>query len=125
MEQYIFDKSNGLWYERQGDYYVPCLTVQADEEKPIGLWGRRHLQYIKQERKAQYVELLTSSRLNNYLAEINAQAEERMLVLTEQMAQREGVTEQLKAQDQMLWVQRMNNIRTRVEEMVYAELIYS
>ncbi len=82
MEQYIFDQSNGLWYEQQGDYYIPCLTVQADEEKPIGLWGRRHLQYIKQERKAQYTELLTSGRLNSYLAEINAQAEERMLLPT-------------------------------------------
>lgn len=72
MELYIFDKSNGLWYERQGDYYIPCLTVQADEENPSGLWGQRHLQYIKQERKAQYVELLTSGRLSKYLIfEIN------------------------------------------------------
>lgn len=125
MEQYIFDKSNGLWYEWQGDYYIPCLTVQADEEKPIGLWGRRHLQYIKQERKLQYMELLTSGRLNSYLADINAQAEERMLLLTGKMGQREGLTEQLKAQDQMLWVQRMNNIRMRAEETVYAEIIYN
>lgn len=125
MEQYIFDKNNGLWYERQGDYYIPCLTVQAEEEKPIGLWGRRHLQYIKQERKLQYMELLTSGRLNAYLADINAQAEDRMLLLTEQMAQREGLTEQLKVQDQMLWVQRMNNIRALAMEIVNHELIYA
>ena len=124
MEQYIFDKNNGLWYERQGNYYIPCLAVQAEEEKPIGLWGRRHLQYIKQERKLQYMELLTSGRLNSYLADINAQAEERMLLLTGKMAQREGLTEQLKAQDQMLWVQRMNSLRSQAEELVLAELIY-
>ena len=123
MEQFIFDKNNGLWYERQGDYYIPCLTIQADEGKPIGLWGYRHLQYIKQERKAQYLALVTRGRLSDYLADINAQAEERMISLMEQMAEREGVTEQLKAQDQMLWVQRMNNIRMRAEETVYAELI--
>lgn len=124
MEQFIFDENNGLWYERQGDYYIPCLTVQTDEEKPIGLWGRRHLQYIKQERKTQYVELLTSGRLNAYLAEINAQTEERLLLLTKQMAEREGITEQLKAQNQMLWVQRMNCLRNQAEENVLAELIY-
>mgnify|MGYP002624627393 CR=1 FL=1 len=125
MEQYIFDQNNGLWYERHGDYYIPCLTVQPVEEKPIGLWGRRHLQYIKQERKLQYMELLTSGRLNAYLADINAQAEDRMLLLTEQMAQREGLTEQLKVQDQMLWVQRMNNIRALAMEIVNHELIYA
>lgn len=123
MEQYIFDKSNGLWYERQGDYYIPYLTIQEDEEKPIGQWGYRHLQYIKQERKAQYLALMTCGRLNAYLSDINVQAEERMILLMEQMAEREGVTEQLKAKDQMLWVQRMNNIRMRAEETVYAEII--
>ena len=97
MEQYIFDKRNGLWYERQGDYYIPCLTIQEDEEKLIGQWGYRHLQYIKQARKAQYLSLVTCGRLNAYLADINAQAEEWMILLTEQMAVREGVTEQLKA----------------------------
>jgi len=124
MEQYIFDKNNGLWYELQGDYYIPCLAVPAEEETPIGLWGQRHLRFIKQERKLQYMELLTSGRLNSYLADINAQAEERMLLLTGKMAQREGLTEQLKAQDQMLWVQRMNSLRSQAEELVLAELIY-
>ena len=124
MEQYIFDKNNGLWYELQGDYYIPCLAVPAEEETPIGLWGQRHLRFIKQERKALYMELLTAGRLNSYLADINAQAEERMIRLMEQIAAREGVTEQLKAQNQMRWVQRMNSIKNRAEEIMLNELIY-
>ena len=125
MEKYIFDKSNGLWYELQGDYYIPCLTVPVEEDKPIGIWGQRHLRYIKQERKALYIELLTSGKLNAYLANINEQATEQMLLLTKQMAECEGVTEQFKKQDQMLWVQRMNNIRHRTMEFVNHELIYA
>ena len=125
MEKYIFDESNGLWYELQGDYYIPCLTVSAQEERFIGIWGQRHLQHIKQERKALYTELLTSGRLNTYLADINEQATGQMLQLTRQMAEREGVTEQLKAQDQMLWVQRMNNIRDRAMEIINYDLIYA
>ena len=125
MEKYIFDKSNGLWYELQGDYYIPCLTVPVEEDKPIGIWGQRHLRYIKQERKALYIELLTSGKLNAYLANINEQATEQMLLLTKQMAECEGVTEQFKEQDQMLWVQRMNNIRDRAVEVVNNDLIYA
>ncbi|MBQ7491346.1 MAG: TnpV protein [Clostridia bacterium] len=125
MEKYIYDKNNGLWYELQGDYYIPCLTVPTEEEKPLGFWGQRHLRYIKQERKALYTELLTSDRLNTYLADINEQATEQMLLLTKQMAECEGATEQLKAQDQMLWVQRMNSIRDRAMESVNHELIYA
>ena len=125
MEKYIFDESNGLWYELQGDYYIPCLTVSAQEERLIGIWGQRHLQHIKQERKALYTELLTSGRLNTHLADINEQATGQMLQLTRQMAEREGVTEQLKAQDQMLWVQLMNNFRDRAMEIVNHELIYA
>ena len=124
MVQYIFDKNNGLWYKLQGDYYIPCLAVPAEEETPIGIWGQRHLRFIKQERKALYMELLNAGRLNSYLVDINAQAEERMILLTEQMARRESVTEQLKAQDQMLWVQRMNSIQNRAEEIVLNELVY-
>ena len=111
MEKYLFDESNGLWYELRGEYYFPCLAIPAQEERPIGIWGQRHLRYIKTERKALYTELLASGRLNTYLADINEQATEQMLLLTRQMAEREGVTEQLKEQDQMLWVQRMNNIQ--------------
>ena len=109
---------NRYWYELKGEYYISCLTVPTQKEKPIGIWGRRHLQHIKKERKTLYTELLTSGRLNTYLADINEQATEQMLLLTKQMAEREGVTEQLKAQDQMLWVQRMNNIRDRVMEIL-------
>ena len=108
-----------------GDYYYPCLTVPAEEEKPIGIWGQRHLRYIKAKRKALYTELLTSGRLNTYLADISEQATEQILLLAKQMAEREGVTEQLKAQDQMLWVQRMNSIRDRAMEIVNHELIYA
>ena len=125
MEKTFYDESNGLWYELRGDYYIPCLTVPAQEERPIGVWGQRHLRYIKTERKAMYTELLTSGRLNTYLADINEQATEQMLLLTEQMAECEGVTEQLKAQDQMLWVRRMNNIRDRAMGIVNHELIYA
>ena len=125
MEKVIYDEKNGLWYELQGDYYIPCLTVPVQEERPIGIWGQRHLRYIKKERKALYRELLTSGKLNTYLAEINEKAEDRMLLLTKQMAEREGVTEQLKAEDQNLWVQRMNNIWDRATEIVNHELIYA
>ena len=125
MEKTIYDESNGLWYELRGDYYIPCLTIPAQEERPIGIWGRRHLRYIKTERKALYTELMTSGRLKTYLADINEQAMEQMLLLTKQMAEREGVAKQLKAQDQMLWVQRMNNIRDRTMEIVNHELIYA
>ena len=125
MDQYIFDQSNGLWYELQGNYYLPCLTVPAEEEKPIGIWGQRHLRYIKKKRKALYTELLISGKLSTYLADIDEQAEKQVLLLTEQMAGREGVTEQLKAQDQMLWMRRMNNIRNRATEIVHHDLIYA
>ena len=124
MEKTIYDESNGLWYELRGNYYFPCLAVPAQEERPISIWGRRHLQYIKKERKPLYMELMTSGRLNTYLADINEKATEQMLLLVKQMAEREGVTEELKAQDQMLWVQRMNNIRDRATELVNHELIY-
>ena len=125
MEKLIFEESNGLWYELQGDYYIPCLTVPVQDERLIGIWGQRHLRYIKTERKALYTELMTSGRLNTYLADINEQVTEQMFQLTKQMADREGVTEQLKAQDPMLWVQRMNNIRDRAMEIVNHELIYA
>ena len=125
MEKTIYDENNGLWYELQGDYYIPCLTVLDQDESPIGIWEQRHLRYIKTERKALYTELLTSGRLNTCVADINEQPTEQMLLLTQQLAEREAVTEQLKAQDQMLWVQRMNNIRDRAIEIVNNDLIYA
>lgn len=123
MEKYIYEKSNGLWYERRGDYYFPCLT--AEETTPIGVWGQRHLRFIKQNRRALYLELKASGRLNAYLADIDRQAEEILDRLMMQMAEREGITEALKAQNQMAWVQRMNSIRHRAEEIIRQELIHS
>ena len=124
MDKYIFDESNGLWYERQGDYYIPCLTLPAEEEQPIGLWGQRHLRYIKEHRKALYTSLQLSGKLNSYLANIDQQAEVMLSRLMEQMAQQQGVTEQLKASNQMAWVGRMNNIRASAMEIVNREIIY-
>ena len=125
MEKQIYDEKNGLWYELHGDYYLPCLSVPLKEQRPIGLWGQRHLRYIRQHRKALYTELKTSGKLNGYLADLNEQADSMFLELVKQMAARESVTEQLKAQDQMLWVQRMNNIRDRAMEVVNNDLIYA
>ena len=125
MDKYIFDESNGLWYELQGDYYIPCLTLPAEEEKPIGLWGQRHLRYIKEHRKALYSSLLLSGKLNSYLADIDEQAVVMFSQLVEQMTQRQGVTEQLKANNQMEWVDKMNEIRTNVMESIYKEIIYT
>ena len=125
MEKYIYDEKNGLWYELQGDYYFPCLRLPAEEQRPIGAWGQRHLRYIRQRRKALYTELQITGKLNGYLADLNEQAESVFLELVKQMVSREGVTELLKAQDQMLWVQQMNNIRNRAMEVVNNDLIYA
>ena len=122
MEKYIFEETNGLWYERRGEYYFPCLTA---EEAPLaGVWGQRHLRFLKQNRRALYLELKTSGRLNAYLADVDRQAEIMLDQLMTQMAEREGITEELKAQDQIAWVQRMNNIRHRAEEFVHQKLIF-
>ena len=125
MQKHIYDEKNGLWYELHGDYYLPCLTVLPEEMRPIGVWGQRHLRYIREHRKVLYTELQMTGRLNSYLAGLNEQAEDLFSRLVEQMASREGVTEQLKAQDQLLWVQRMNNIRDRAMEVVNNDLIYT
>ncbi len=125
MEKYIYDKKNELWYELQGDYYIPCLKLSDEEQRPIGVWGQRHLRYLRQHRKALYTELQITGKLNGYLADLDEQAESMFLELVKQMAVRESVTEQLKAQDQMLWVRRMNNIRDRAIEVVNNELIYA
>ncbi len=104
MEKQIYDEKNGLWYELHGDYYLPCLSVPPKEQRSIGVWGQRHLRYIRQHRKSLYTELQITGKLNGYLADLNEQAESMFLELVKQMAAREGVTEQLKAQEQMLWV---------------------
>lgn len=126
MDKYIYDESNGLRYELQGDYCVPCLTLPTGKEhKPIGLWGQRHKHYLQEHKRAVYISLLTSGKLNSYLADIDEQATEMMFRLVEQMADKKGVTEQLKAENQMLWVGRMNEIQTRAREIVTAEIIYA
>ena len=125
MEKYIFEERNGLWYELQGDYYVPCVKLPEGEQQPVGLWGQRHLRYIKQNRKVFYLNLLTSGKLNGYLSDLDKQAEDMFSRLVKQMAEREGVTEKLKAENQMEWVGRMNNIRSRATEIVNNDLIYT
>ena len=124
MEKVIYDEKNGLWYELQGDYYIPCLKLPDEEQQPIGVWGQRHLRYIRQNRKVLYLNLLTNGKLNGYLADIDKQVEDMLSRLVKQMAEREGVTELLKAKDQMEWIRRMNSIRSRVAEIVYTDLIY-
>ena len=124
MEKYIYDEKNGLWFELQGDYYLPCLKLPEGEQQPVGLWGQRHLQYIKQNRKVFYLNLLTSGKLNEYLAALDKQAEDMFFRLVKQMAEREDVTEQLKAENQMGWVGRMNSIRNRATEFVNNNLIF-
>ncbi|XCP87096.1 TnpV protein [Roseburia hominis] len=125
MDKYIYDESNGLWYELQGDYYQPCLTLPPEEEKPIGIRGQRHKRYLKEHRKATYTTLLTSGKLNTYLADINEQAQERFERLIEQMKQAPGITEQLKADDALEWVGRLNNIQACAREIVEKEIIYA
>ena len=124
MEKVIYDEKNGLWYELQGDYYIPCLKLPKEEQQPIGVWGQRYLRYIKQHRKVLYLNLLTSGKLNAYLADLDKQAEEMFSRLVKQMAENEGVTEQFKADNQMEWVGQMNNIRSRATEIVNKDLIY-
>ena len=125
MEKVIYDEKNGLWYELQGDYYIPCSKLPEEEQHPIGVWGQRHLRYIKQHRKVLYLNLLTSGKLNGYLADLDEQAEEMFDNLIMQYKKAEGITEKLKADNQMEWVGLMNNIRQTATEIVNAELIYA
>ncbi len=125
MDKYIFNESNGLWYELIGDYYFPCLTVPSEEEQPVGIWGQRHKRYIKEYRPALYNALLLSGKLNSYLADIDQQVQERLDIIIDQMAHAQGVTEALKAVNQMAWVGRMNNIRASAMEIVKKEIIYT
>lgn len=124
MVQSIFEEMGGR-YERQGEYILPCLTIPPEKEQPIDLFGRRHLDYLREYRKITYTNLLTSGRLNAYLADIGRQAQERFETLTEQMKRAQGITEQLKAENALEWVQRMNNIRACVREIVEREIIFA
>lgn len=121
MEKSLFEQMGGT-YTQQGDYVLPNLILPA-ENQPIGIWGQRHARYLKQHRKILYYNLLTSGKLNSYLTDIDKQAEEIFFRLIKQMANREGVTEQLKAENQMEWVRRMNNIRNIAAEIINHELI--
>lgn len=125
MEKYIYDESNGLWYKLEGDYYIPCLKLPDEEQVEIGIWGQRHLEYIKHHRKGFYTSLSVGCELNRYLANINKQAEEIFDTLISQYKIAEGVTEQLKKENQLEWVGKMNNIRNRVTEIVNDDLIYN
>ena len=124
MDKYIYDDKNGLWYELQGNYYIPRLVLPAKKEQPIGLWGQRHLRYLKEYRRNTYTTLLTSAKLNTYVADIDKQAQEHMERLTAQMKRAQGITEQLKAENPLEWVHRMNNIRACANEIVEKEIIF-
>ena len=123
MTMTIFEKMGGT-YTQVGDYLLPDLKLPEEDQQPIGVWGQRYRRYLKEHRRATYATLLTSGKLNSYLADIDRQAEEMFSRLVKQMAEAEGVTEQLKADNQMEWVGGMNNIRNRAMEIVNSELIY-
>ena len=124
MGKSIFEEIGGRC-EKQGDYLIPCLTLPTEKETVIGIWGQRHFRYLKEYRRVTYTNLLTSGRLNSYLAEIDKQAQERMERLTEDMKRTQGITEQLKAENALEWVGRMNNIRACAREIVEREIIYT
>ena len=124
MAKSFFEEMGGR-YEKQGDYLIPCLTLPAEEEQPIGTWGQLHLNYLKQYRRVTYTNLLTSGKLNAYLADIDRQAQERLEWLVEGMKQAQGITEQLKTENALEWTGRMNNIRACAMEIVNEEIIYA
>ena len=124
MKQHFTDEKTGISYTLQGDYYLPDLALPAEEQQPIGVWGQRHLRYIREHRKALYTGLLLNGKLNSYLADLNEQAEDMFFRLVKELAEKENVTEELKATNMMLWVQKMNNIRNRAMEIVNVDIIY-
>ena len=124
MKKTIFEEMGGT-YVRHGDYFIPCLTLPEEEQRFIGVWGQRHLRYLKEYLRGVYLNLLTSGRLNDYLADIEEQAQERFERVVEQMEESEGITKRLKATDQVAWVGEMNNIWSRARAVVNAELIYN
>ena len=124
MKKHIYDESNGLWYELIGDYYIPVLTLPFEEQRSIGKWGRMHLDYLKEHRPILFNDLILNGQLWTYLADLNEQAQERLALIIEQMQQAEGVTEDLKAADQMAWIGAMNSIRSRAEEIILQEMIF-
>ena len=123
MKKHIYDESNGLGYELIGDYYIPVLTLSSAEQHPIGKWGRMHRDYLKEHRPIRFNDLILSGQLWTYLADLNEQAQERLSLIVEQMKVSEGITEELKAADQMAWVRAMNSICNRAEEIILREMI--
>ena len=123
-EKYIYNEKNGFWDEMQGDYDLPCLKLPEEGKVHIGILGQRHRRYLKNHHRVRYINLLTSDKLNSYPADIERQAEAMFSRLVKQLSEKEGVTEALKAENQMLWVQRMNNLRNTAAEIVSSELIY-
>lgn len=123
MEKFITDERTGLRYELVGDYYLIAGDDEPEEQHTIGIWGQRHLRYLKEHRRVLYANLLTTGKLNGYLADVNQQAEEIFARLTKQMAAAEGITEELKTTDQMKWVRWMNSIRNRATDIVNSEII--
>ena len=123
MKRTIFEELGGT-YIRHGDYLIPCLTLPEEEQRFIGVWGQRHLRYLKEYSRSVYLNLLTSGRLNDYLADIEEQAQERFERIVEQMKQAQGITEQLKADDTLEWIGRMSNIQACAREIVDKEMIY-
>lgn len=125
MEKYIYDNSNGLWYELHGEYYLPCLVIPEEEVHTIGIWGRKHQQYLREYRPIIYSDLVLSGKLYGYLSDIDTQARNKLDLLVTQLAEKEGINESLKAQNQLAWIGAMNNIRNRAEEFINAELIFA
>ena len=123
MKKTIFEEMGGT-YIRHGDYFIPCLTLTEEAQRFIGVWGQRHKRYLKEHKEAVYITLLTSGRLNSYLADIEEQAQERFERLVEQMKQAQGITEQLKVENVLEWIGRMNNIQVCAREIVDKEIIY-
>ena len=125
MEKYIYNNSNGLWYELHGDYYMPCLVIPEEEVHTIGIWGRKHQQYLREHRPIIYSNLILSGKLYSYLADIDTQARNKLDLLVIQLAEKEGINAQLKEQNQLAWVRAMNNSHNRAEEIILKELIFA
>ena len=121
MKKLIYDSSNGLWYELQGDYYIPCLSIP--ETKPVGKWGRKHLRYLQDHRRLLYSTLLLSGKLNDYLLKVDHEAQELFDRLMTQLIKKEGISEQLKEHDQIAWVRAMNTVHNTAEEIVNDEVV--
>ena len=125
MEKYIYDNNNGIWYELHGDYYLPCLIIPEEEVHTIGIWGRKHQQYLREHRPIIYSDLILRGKLHGYLADIDTQARNKLDLLVIQLAKKEGINDQLKEQNQLAWVRAMNNSHNRAEEIILKELIFA